>query len=84
MKKTKRGNYIKNTSKIIIKKIRTNINKCISSIIVSLISTLITKLVFSKNIPTNYTRIKSIKSNDVYFLLLSAMILFTYYYLHKH
>ncbi|WP_050607229.1 hypothetical protein [Clostridium niameyense] len=81
MKKTKRGNYIKNTSKIIIKKIRTNINKCISSIIVSLISTVITKLVFSKNIPTNYTRIKS---NDVYFLLLSAMILFTYYYLHKH
>ncbi len=78
MKNTKQRSYRKSNrkGKIISKKIRTNIKGYINPIITSLISTFITKLVFSTD--------RIIKSTDVYFLILSAMILFTYYYLHKH
>lgn len=78
MKNTKKRSYRKSNrkGKIISKKIRTNIKGYINPIITSLISTFINKLVFSTN--------KIIKSTDIYFLILSAMILFTYYYLHKH
>ncbi len=78
MKKNTKRSYRKSNrkGKIISKKIRTNIKGYINPIITSLISTFITKLVFSTD--------RIIKSTDVYFLILSAMILFTYYYLHKH
>ncbi|KEI00528.1 hypothetical protein [Clostridium botulinum] len=76
MKKSPKRNYNKNNSKIIIKRIRKNINVYFTSIISSLLSTFITKLVFSTE--------STVKSTDIYFLVLSAMILFTYYYLHKH
>lgn len=84
MKKSRRRNYIKNTSKIIIRKIRTIMKKSISSITVSLISTLVTKLIFSRKTITRYTKNSIINSKDTYFIILSAMILLTYYYLHKH
>lgn len=80
MKHRKKRNYKKGTGKIIIlKKVKSSVKEYIKPTISSLISTLITSLLFS----TNTVNI-AINSTDIYFLILSAMILFTYYYLHKH
>ncbi|KEI07050.1 transposase [Clostridium botulinum] len=76
MKKSKKRNYNKNNSKIIIKRFKKNIDACITSVISSLVSAFITKLIFSAE--------GTVKSIDIYFLVLLAMILFTYYYLHKY
>ncbi|HCL4446662.1 TPA: transposase [Clostridium botulinum] len=92
MKKSKKRNYIKDIGKIIINKVRINIKGYISSIIISLVNTWVNKLVSSRNSifgrPSNsiFGRPSNsiAKSTDIYFLILSAMILFTYYYLHKH
>ncbi|WP_251859579.1 transposase [Clostridium sp. Marseille-Q2269] len=78
MEKSKKRNYIKDISKIVINKVRTNVRGYISSIIIGLINTWINKLASSKN--TIFDR----HTNDICFLILSAMILFTYYHLHKH
>ncbi|ENK0836779.1 TPA: transposase [Clostridium botulinum] len=84
MKKSIKRNYIKDISKIIINKVRINIRGYISSIIISLINTWVNKLVSSRNSISGKPSNSIAKSTDIYFLILSAMILFTYYYLHKH
>ncbi|EJE7234237.1 MAG: transposase [Clostridium sp.] len=84
MKKSIKRNYIKDISKIIINKVRINIRGYISSIIISLINTWVNKLVSSRNSILGKPSNNIAKSTDIYFLILSAMILFTYYYLHKH
>ncbi|KEI97010.1 transposase [Clostridium botulinum A2B7 92] len=84
MKKSKKRNYIKDISKIIINKVRINIKGYISSIIISLVNTWVNKLVSSRNSIFGRPSNSIAKSTDIYFLILSAMILFTYYYLHKH
>ncbi|EPY2306654.1 transposase [Clostridium sporogenes] len=84
MKKSIKRNYIKDISKIIINKVRINIRGYVSSIIISLINTWVNKLVSSRNSIFGKPSNSIAKSNDIYFLILSAMILFTYYYLHKH
>ncbi|ENJ9655061.1 transposase [Clostridium botulinum] len=84
MKKSIKRNYIKDISKIIINKVRINIRGYISSIIISLINTWVNKLVSSRNSILGKPSNSIAKSTDIYFLILSAMILFTYYYLHKH
>ncbi|EKS4342186.1 transposase [Clostridium botulinum] len=84
MKKSIKRNYIKDISKIIINKVRINIRGYISSIIISLINTWVNKLFSSRNSIFDKPSNSIPKSTDIYFLILSAMILFTYYYLHKH
>ncbi|BDR64380.1 hypothetical protein K144313037_12410 [Clostridium tetani] len=87
MKKTKRRNYIVKNCRIIIKKFTNNMTKyivpTISSLISNILTALITKRVFSKNTLFKPMGSNIKKSTDIYFLILSAMLLLTYYYLHK-
>lgn len=87
MRKPNKRNYIINNCKIIIKKFRTNVNEyvgpTISNLISNLLTAFITKIVLSKNTILKPAANNIKKSSNIYFLILSAMILLTYYYLQK-